>query len=145
MSEQRDIEKLNAAINAVLIRHRSDGTIHPEVIAAAVMTEISQQLKEVAANLEIRQLTRALLRRNYEDEDRDPHKKQPILPGLPLVQDRYPKMPYGHGYVKRELMTREDWRGNVDRLRGKGGKLIEHADQLEEWGRDRYEEVGFGT
>ena len=145
MSEQRDIEKLHMAISKALESHKDEETIHPEVIAAAVMREISQQLKETAANLEIRQLTRAMLRRNY-DEDADHRRKhQPTLPGLPLVQERYPKMPYGHGYVKRELMTKEDWRGNVDRLRGKGGKLIEHADQLEEWGRDRYEEVGFGT
>lgn len=143
MSEQRDIEKLNAAISSVLIKHRDDETIHPEVVAASVMVTLNQQLKEIAANLEIRQLVRAMLRRSYDADadDTKRRKQQPTLPGLPLVQERYPKMPYGHGYVKRDLMSKEDWRGNVERLRGKGGKLIAHADQLEEWGRDRYEEV----
>lgn len=138
--EERDIEKLNAVIANALSKHKNDETIRPEVVAATVMSGLSQQLKESAANLEIRQLIRAMLRRSYDD-DRTRRQNQPELPGLPLVQERYPKMPYGNGYVKRDLMTKEDWRGNVDRLRGKGGKLIEHADQLEEWGRSRYQEV----
>lgn len=145
--DKTDIEKLNREIHKVVTTYDDDAVIDPDGVATHVIASIDDHLRYIAAHLEIRQLTRAILRRAYEvdPETQETRRRQPSLPNLPLVQDRYPKMPYGHGYIKRDLMTKEDWRGNVDRLRGKGGKLIEHADQLEEWGRDRYEEVGFGT
>ena len=132
---ERDIERLNAAISRAIARHEDDETIYPEVIAATVMSMIDQQLKETAANLQIRQLTRAMLRHAYDpDEDeRKRRKREPSLPGLPLVQDRYPRMPPGRGYVKREALSKEDAKGNLRRLRGKGGKILEHASQFEQW------------
>lgn len=145
--DKTDIEKLNREIHKMVLALDDDAVIEPDEVATRVIGVIDDQMRYIAAHLEIRQLARAILRRSYDldPETQATRRRQPSLPNLPLVQDRYPKMPYGHGYIKRDLMTKEDWRGNVDRLRGKGGKLIEHADQLEEWGRDRFEEVGFGT
>lgn len=139
---ERDIDRLNAVISRAIARHEDDETIYPEVIAADVMALIDQQLKDTAANHQIRQLTRAMLRHTW-DPDIDEHKRrrrEPSLPGLPLVQDRYPRMAPGHGYIKREALSKADAKGNLKRLLGKGGKIIEHARQFEEWCKGWYKD-----
>lgn len=128
--DHADIRILKTAIRSVIAAHADDDIINPYEMATIVIRDASEHVRYTAAHVAIRQLLRGTVRRGAGG---DP--KQPPLPHLPLVHRRYPTAD-GKGYIKRELISKEDCKFNVARLRGKGGKLIAHGDQLEEWARE---------
>ena len=131
-NDRADIDRLKTAIRTTVASHADDDVVNPYDIATEVMRDTDLNTRYLAAHLEIRQLIRGMVRRKS-----DP--RQPPLPHLPLVQDRYPTAD-GKGYIKRDLMSKEDCHSNVRQLRGRGGKLLDHANQLEQWARDYYDD-----
>lgn len=128
--DRADIEILKTAIRSVVIAHGDDDLVSPYRMATEVIEGTTEHIRYLAAHLAIRQLIRGRLRRIHSSDPR-----QPPLPHLPLVHERYP-LPSGRGYIKRELLSKEDCKFNVRRLRGKGGKLMAHGDQLEQWAKE---------
>lgn len=115
-------------------RHERDDIVDLIAIADEIYEALSDPGRRFGALLEIRQELRAEFRQAREDDFRG---RQLAFDDFPLIQDRYPTVD-GKGYIKRDLMSREDWLANIHELRSKGDKLLEHAKQLEEWGRGRF-------
>lgn len=130
--DRADLKTLKKACGKILADHAADGFINPFELATEVMEEsvLTEEIQKLGLHLQLRQIFRALLRRA-------PDSKQPPLPHLPLVQEHYPSAD-GIGYVRFDLITRHDGLANVAQFRRKGGKLLEHANQLEAWLRERF-------
>lgn len=126
--------QLSDIVKMVLWRHQQDDITDPIVIGDAIYEEASDDLRAFMSRLQARQLARPGLRHAREVDASD---RQLALPDFPLVQDRYPTVD-GRGYIKRDLMSRDDWLANIHELRSKGGKLLDHAKQLEDWGTGRF-------
>jgi len=137
--DKSDYRALKAAIYPTINKYRNARIIDPVQVATVVLTTLDQPMQQLAAHLQIRQIAREMLRHEYEASEREGEKakRQPFLPNYPLIQRRYPSAD-GKGYIKAELMSDEDRDFNIRILRGKGGKLLEHADQLEAWTKNRF-------
>ena len=137
--DKSDRKRLREAIRPVLQKCKDDRIIDPVIVATTVMTSLDETLRNLAAHLEIRQLVRGSVRRDNEagDNETKRRKREPMFPGFPLIQRRYPTAD-GMGYIKVEEMSKADWQMNVERLSGKGKKLRKHAAQLRAWGKDRF-------
>ena len=86
----------------------------------------SPALVEWGCNLQLRQLSRQILRREYDPVDRAVD-QQELFAGL---QQRYPVERGGeHVYVPRMAQTLEERRKNEDRMYKSADGLISHADK----------------
>jgi hypothetical protein len=90
------------------------------------------------AHLQCRQMARQLLRQAFEPSEDADKATHPLFPDL---QWRYPEKRSAAReepvYIKLELMSREDWQFNMQRLRADAASRLKHADALEAWGMDR--------
>lgn len=125
---------LSKHITDTMKRHENDPVIDPATIADEICQALPKPTQDALISLHVRELLRAELRHLYEG---DSHNRQLAFPDFPLVQARYPSVDRV-GYIKSDLMSRNDWWTNVEKLNRKGYTLLEHSRQLEEWGRDRF-------
>jgi len=122
------IDRLRAAQES----YSADLPISAEIIANQVISDIDREglspdLVRWAAILELRQLVRPLLRKEYEDEE----SPQNELPGFQL-QDRYPGSGDRKGlYLPRGMMSFEDYSANIERLDKESAAKKKHARALE--------------
>lgn len=87
----------------------------------------SPALVEWGCNLQLRQLSRQILRREYDPVDRAIDNQTELFAGL---QQRYPVERNGeHVYVPRMAQTLEERRKNEDRMYKSADGLISHADK----------------
>jgi hypothetical protein len=59
------------------------------------------------------------------------------------LQDRYPRSHRERDdpeYIKRELMSKDDLVGNVDRMRAEASSKLAHIDRLIAWWNDLHPE-----
>jgi len=139
MSDPRDrdlVSRLKRIIAQIIDAHRDDDKISPEEIAADVLDVISPAMMREAADLEIRQLSRGMLRREFDPDhdERERRKREPLFPDFVRVQRRYPAAD-GSGYIKVEVLPEKDWAYNVRRLRRTGSSIIAHSEDLNGWGK----------
>lgn len=131
------LNQLSKIIADVMKKHQDDPIIDPAALADEITDEIYKEAPEAIRTFvahHIRQIVRAELRRTHKEESRH---RQLAFPDFPLVQHRYPTA-NGSGYIKADLMSYADWTTNIKQMRAKGGKLADHANQLEAWGRARF-------
>jgi hypothetical protein len=111
------------------------------VLEAAWMQNPSEYpLVYIGCHLELRQLARKILRERFEPEEDADKVTHPLFPEL---QWRYPIDPpktEEPQYVLLELLRKQDWRFNVNRLRGDAKRRLRHADKLEAWGMRHFAE-----
>jgi hypothetical protein len=108
--------------------------ISPSVVAARAMQILdpdkrSPNLVEYAAILELRQLSRAMCRRQYDATSEEAIAQGTLFAGLSA---RYPVLRDGvEGYVPRLKMTLAERMQVPPRYRQVGQSIIEHADAFE--------------
>ena len=121
--------------------------ISPENVANQVDAMIdpdslSPSLKTYASIMQIRQSTRAYLRKRHDPVEK---MEQEILDGTAdmfsdHIQPYYPVKRLDKGkkaYAKTETLTEEEVNFNVNRMRKAGAALLTHADALEAWFRSK--------
>lgn len=113
-----------ASLALALQRNYTAGTLPPPI--------------EYASFEHLKQMARQRLRRHYdaESDEAEAYAGQGELFSGHL-QDRYP-LPRKRGedpaYKRREALTEEEWRWNVQVLRKSAQARLAHADALEAWG-----------
>lgn len=94
----------------------------------------------------LRQLARGILARAFDPADKERRARDArAIADLFKLQARYPLAHTADledaEYVRREEMSREDARYNVNRLRSEGRAKIAHGDALEAWWNNRHPEA----
>lgn len=141
-------QQLAAAVQAIIDANVEAAEISPAWVATEAMTAIKfprelHRLGYAGCHLELRQIARSKLRRQFDPVDRaweasGETDDEDLFPET--LQDRYPQRPQKGQeplYVLRALMRRADVDYNVQRMRRAGRALLKHADALEAWGKDR--------
>ncbi len=139
-----DERKLQEILSKVLDRHQHEVSVSPAWLATEAMAALdpkrsAPQLVYRAAHLQLRQLARALCRKQYEDDAGEPVAQHSLFPGL---QARYPiprqAKDVDTEYLRLEALTCEQAMFNVVRLRDGARGLLKHADALEAWTQQRF-------
>jgi hypothetical protein len=137
-----DEEELAQAVQKVIDDNSAVDAISPAWVATGAMQAIGfaralHRLGYVGCHLELRQIARSKLRRQFDPVSDAAHGED-LFPDT--LQDRYPQRP-ARGrepvYLLRALMEDADVAFNVERMRRAGAALLRHADALEEWGGGR--------
>ena len=129
MSETTQLQDL---LRKALSEYSADMPVSAETLAGVVIDEIDEKhsapiLVRWGCVLELRQLARPMLRREFEEETEN---KQPDLFGG--LQDRYPGYGEHKGmYMPRSMMTAEDYAGNIARLGREADAKQKHRDALQ--------------
>lgn len=138
-----DEEKLAQAVQDI-IEHNADlVAISPAWVATAAMQVIEfprdlHALGYAGCHLELRQMARAKLRRQFDPVSRAEDVAdlgEDLFPDT--LQDRYPRCPKRSRepeYVQRARMSRDDLEYNVGRMMRAGDALHRHANALQAWG-----------
>jgi hypothetical protein len=156
MPKTKEGQQLHDLVAEAIDRRRAAPRLSPTAIAEEVLgkldaEETSHPTVWVGCNLHVRQIARGQLAKRFdpiagdEDEGEEDGDDQPELPELfEGLQWRYPEAPKGsvkrspdQGYVLRDLMSQEDVRWNVKRLRSEAAAKFEHARTLEAWNEER--------
>lgn len=125
-------------MRAVVIR------VSPTVIATEAMAlidpeQVSPLLVRLGCHLQLRQISRELLRTHFSPAAERHRRENPSL--FPELQERYPTAKSANSdepeYILRDYMTEEDVRYNVARLRSEAEAKLKHADALEAWWDNR--------
>ena len=139
-----DERKLRELLAEVLERHQHKDSVRPSWLATETMAALdpkrtAPQLVYRAAHLQLRQMARALCRREYGEDTGDTGSQHNLFPNL---QARYPSKrtvkDADPEYVRLENLTLEDTAYNVDRLRKEGRAKLKSADALEAWAQQRF-------
>ena len=130
------MEPLITLLKAIIHKERDRSVISPTWVAEEAFNRIdlenkSPSLVRLAAILQLRQLARPLLRKQF-DPTKPIHEQPPSL--FPELQWRYPKVEENEGYVLLTEMTKADIKYNVDRMRKTSRGISKHADRLEAFG-----------
>jgi len=139
MNETHQLQNL---LRNALVSYSADMPVSAESLSATVIDEIDPQhaapvLVRWGCVLELRQLARPMLRREYEEKD---ERQQEMFDAL---QDRYPGAGKNKGsYIPRHMMTAKDYMANIERLRNEARAKLKHADALE---AEYLEKVSSGT
>ena len=126
--------EIQGILSAIILGFDSELPISAEAVAAEAIDKMdpdneSPVLVRWGCVLEVRQLSRAILRREYE-EDGIEGRQGDMFAGI--LQDRYPGFGDHAGkYMPRELMSQEDYERNIARLRREAEAKQEHADALQ--------------
>lgn len=148
-SAQPDVEQASRIIAKIVDDRRDEASISPSWIATEAMAKLGvksmlrgkggQPIVYQLAHLQCRQIARQVLRKFYEP-DNDAEKAQHDL--FPNLQGRYPSAPKPGReepeYIRLEHLSANDWQFNVDRLRADAQSRLQHADALEDWGREHF-------
>lgn len=141
--------ELNDLLRVALCEYSSDMPVSAEALADTAVrsidpTDLSPRLIKWAGILELRQLARQILRREYGNEsDIDNDAQYELFDSL---QDRYPGAGNNKGsYIPRDLMTIEDYEVNIARLRNEASAKLKHADALERELNDKLASNAFGV
>ena len=138
--------ELNRLIGYALNKYSSDMPVSAESLADVVIRKIdedekSPELVRFGCVLELRQMARALLRKEYRerlDDDSHPY----FFGGL---QDLYPGSGKRKGqYLPRSMMSVDDYKENAERLRKEGRAKLLHADELESEMNERIDNIRHG-
>lgn len=139
-------KKARELILSIFEVRRMADRVSPNWLATEAMQSLdplrtSHPLEYAMAHLQFRQLARGICAGTFEpDEPReaggdDQHEMFPVL------QRMYPKARSSSKeepeYVRLELLTDEDIRFNVERLRSEAVAKLKHADALEAWAASR--------
>jgi len=139
-----DERKLQEILAKVLDGHQHKVSVSPAWLATEAMVVLdpkktAPQLVYRAAHLQLRQLARALCRRQYGEDAGELGSQHNLFPSL---QARYPLSTSARDgepeYVKLEHLKSEDVRFNVARLRSEARGKQKHADALEAWAQQRF-------
>ncbi len=139
-----DERKLQVLLASVLDKHQHKASVRPAWLATETMATLdpnrmAPQLVYRAAHLQLRQMARALCRREYGEDAGDTAAQHNLFPNL---QARYPSKrtvkDADPEYVRLENLTLEDVTYNVDRLRKEGRAKLKSADALEAWAQQRF-------
>jgi hypothetical protein len=140
MSETSQLQDL---LRGALLAYSSEMPVSAETLAGVVIDQIDAEgsapiLVRWGCVLELRQLARPMLRREFEQQDIDQAQGE-LFEGL---QDRYPGVGDHKGmYVPRQMMTLPDYDANIARLRHEAEAKQKHADAL---AAERDEKVRLG-
>lgn len=118
--------------------------ISPSWVATEGMNKLDENVDNksrapliyVGCHLQLRQIARALLRNEFED-DKEKSAQHELFPDL---QWRYPRQHRAGEepcYILLEDMTDADVEYNVVRLRDEGNAKLKHATALQAWNADR--------
>jgi len=138
MSEE---ERLAQVVQQMIDDHRDLAAISPAWVATQAMEVIEfprglHPLGYAGCHLELRQIARAKLRRQFDPTSREREDfEEDFFPET--LQDRYPRRQNPDDepvYIPRGLMSQSDIDYNVGRMRRAGYGLLKHAQALEEWG-----------
>lgn len=121
--------------------------LSPIAIANECMEALDPYRKSIpqvyaGCHLHLRQIARATLARAYDPADKKRRDHDAKAAGdLFMLQARYP---VAHSadlaepvYVRRDGMTEEDVKYNIQRLRSEGRAKLRHADALQAWWNER--------
>ena len=133
---ERGVEPLIVLLKLIVHRAHDKSVINPAWVADEAIKELdpenkSPHLVRIAAVLQLRQLARPLLRKQF-DPTKPANEQPPSL--FPELQWRYPKAEEKEGYVILTEMTKADIKYNVDRMRKTCRGMSKHADRLEAFG-----------
>jgi hypothetical protein len=136
-----DEKRLRELLWAIYDRRSDAIRVSPAWLATEAMQELdpgrsAPPLVYMAANLQLRQMARAICRQRFED-DGDGAEQHDLWPDL---QRRYPAVHSTDAepeYVLLEHLTEADVVFNVNRLRAEAAAKMRHADALEAWWQDR--------
>jgi hypothetical protein len=149
MANRSESQPLNELIARIIDISREEPRISPSRIANVALEELDpghdverhHPLIYLGCHLELRQLARQQLAKRFEPDDDDKGARDELFPEL---QWRYPIAPNGdHSrsdepqYILREMMSGTDVQYNVDRLRSEAAAKNKHANDLENWYRNR--------
>jgi hypothetical protein len=138
-----DEEELSLAVQKVIDDNGDVAAVSPAWVATTVMRAIDfprdlHPLGYAGCHLEVRQIARAKLRRQFDPTSSDDDGNgDDLFPDT--LQDRYPSRSDRDQepvYVRLNLMSDADVAYNVARMRRAGRALLKHADALEQWGRE---------
>ena len=139
-----DERKLQEMLARVLEKHQHKASVRPSWLATETMValdpkKVAPQLVYRAAHLQLRQMARALCRREYGEDAGDIGAQHELFPGL---QARYPMAHTAKDadpeYIRLEHLKAEDVAYNVARLRKEARSKLKHADALEAWAQQRF-------
>jgi hypothetical protein len=139
-----DERKLQEMLARVLEKHQHKASVRPSWLATETMValdpkKVAPQLVYRAAHLQLRQMARALCRREYGEDAGELGAQHNLFPSL---QARYPVSCSAREgdpeYVRLENLKSEDVAFNVTRLRKEARAKLKHADALEAWAQQRF-------
>lgn len=133
-----NLDSLQGIVSRAINRLGEQIEIDPANISQAVLSEldpeqVSPLLVRFAADLELRQIARAELRKRFDPDDPTESEQHEMWPNL---QKRYPKAHDKNDapkYVLLEHLREEDKTWNVRKLRKEGAAKLASADALEAW------------
>jgi hypothetical protein len=133
---EMEMEQLIAILKEIIHNERDTSVINPVWAADEAYKKIDPENKapflvRIAAIIQLRQLARPLLRKQF-DPTKSEIEQPPSL--FPELQWRYPKVGTKEGYVLLMDMTKADIRYNVARMRKTCRSISSHADRLEAFG-----------
>lgn len=127
--------KLHDSLAECLTQVDGEVEISPELLAHCAIKKLdpkgnAPQLVEWAANLELRQMARALLRKTYDSLAPKPDiGQEDMFEGL---QEKYPCKRRGEiVYVDRMRLSLDEREFNISRLKKEGQSKLEHASALQ--------------
>ena len=142
MSNQGD--KLNEILRECLEQTKSDLGVSAAYLAHCAMKKIDEEssspmLVSWAANMELRQMARGLLRREYEPSGPVEAAQVEMFEKL---QQRYP-VKGEDCYMPLHALTEEQLIENEDRIRQTGEAFLKHADALRAYREEKISAGGF--
>jgi len=139
--------QLDSIIATIVTKLESEKIIliSPENIANQVNDfidpeNVSPALKTYASIMQIRQNTRAYLRKRHDPIDKMERQIEEGINDMfsDQLQDYYPvKRREEKAYIRREYMTTKEVESCVTRMRKAGAALLRHADAFEAWDATR--------
>lgn len=134
------VDSARDILGAIYEKRRTESRISPAWLANEAMMQIDPQraipLEYGLANLQLRQIARAMLAKQFEPDDGNAEQHEL----WPELQARYPIKRNGDEepvYVRLEDLPDDDAVYNIERLRSESQKKARHADRLEAWLIDR--------
>lgn len=133
MNEQTNTDRLLDILRVCLEKFDSESEVKPALLASEALKVIdpddsSPVLMSWAANLELRQLSRGMLRNHYDPTEME----TPQIELFEGLQDRYPTKRGGEPtYVLLAECTDEEIQENLDRMARQITGLQKHHDALE--------------
>lgn len=137
-----DSKELNEVIRSVYNAHSDRPALNPAWLATEAMhvIDFARDLNEIGylgCHLQFRQIARGFCRKHFEP---DQSAEDDLFPGT--LQQRYPQRPAPDEtepvYTLLDLLTEEDTRYNIQRLRKEARAKLMHADALEAWANRRF-------
>lgn len=134
-------DPLYRVVGAAYEKHKDQGEISPSWLATLAMVEIGfgrdlHELGYIGCHLHLRQVARYFCGKKFDPEE---NIEDDLFPET--LQQRYPKKPTDKDsepvYILLDLLSDDDVKYNVARLRKESSAKLKHADALEAWGRSR--------